>query len=168
MAMISDFMGSFSGADSSDSLRATLSPMGLRDVPFVNTVRNASREWLHDQSAYTLPEAVEWFRRGDGRQFLIILLGGVPVGYCRITDGDTDAEKWVGMDIHPDCRGQGLAHLTYTLLLAALRANGVRRFRLRVLKKNERARHIYDVLGFKVVVDFKEEVEMLLEAEGQS
>ena len=141
----------------------TLSPMLLRDVPLFNAVRNEARGWLHDQSAYTLSEAVEWFRRGGGAQFLTLLLDGVPIGYCRVSDGLDWTEKWVGMDIHVDYRGRGLARPAYALLFAALRESGVHRFRLRVLKKNERARHLYEVLGFKQVIDLKDEVEMTLE-----
>lgn len=126
-----------------------------------NAVRNASREWLHDTSAHTLPEAAEWFRRAP-TQFLVILLDGLPVGYCRVTDGADVGEKFVGMDIHPDYRGRGLARPTYAALLDRLRAMSVWRFRLRVLKKNERARHIYDSIGFVPVSEDESEVEMLL------
>lgn len=132
----------------------TLSPMTLRDIPLFNTVRNASCEWLHDPTRFTLPESVAWFLRGPC-QFLILLLDGVPIGYCRVTDGDDAQEKFVGMDIHPDYRGCGLARLGYAELFARLREQGVRRFRLRVLKKNLRARHLYDALGFRITVDLR-------------
>jgi RimJ/RimL family protein N-acetyltransferase len=111
-------------------------------------VRNASREWLHDSSAYTLPEAVEWFRRGGGAQFLVIALDDVPIGYCRVADGNSASEKMVGMDLHPDYRGRGMARPAYAALFARLRAQGITQFRLRVLTTNTRARHIYDALGF--------------------
>ena len=143
-----------------------LSPMTLRDVPLFNTVRNASREWLTDKAAYTLPDAADWFKRGGGKQFRVILLGGVPIGYCRVADvvhGDPAIEKWVGMDIHPDYRGRGLAQIAYPLLLAELHEAGVRKFWLRVLKSNMRARHIYDKLGFVSVLEVGDEIEMLLE-----
>lgn len=140
----------------------TLSPLTLRDVPFFNAVRNASREWLHDPTAFTLPQSAEWFQREEC-QFLIILLDGLPVGYCRVSDGNDAEEKYVGMDIHPDYRGRGLARPAYAVLLATLRAGGVKRFRLRVLKRNERARHLYDTLGFVPVAEMSDEVEMALD-----
>lgn len=146
----------------------TLAPMTLRDLPLFNTVRNASREWLTDKSAYTLPEAADWFRRGGARQFRVVLLDGVPVGYCRVADvvhGDAATEKWVGMDIHPDYRGRGLAQPAYAELFAEFRGAGVRKFWLRVRKDNARARHIYDKLGFAPVAEVGDEVEMLLTTE---
>lgn len=140
--------------------------MTLRDVPFFNMVRNASSEWLHDPTKFTLPQSVEWFREGEALvgpcQFLIVLLDGVPIGYCRITDGVGVNEKMVGLDIHPDYRGRGLARTVYTVLFATLRAAGIELFRLRVLKRNERARHLYDALGFRVAEDHGYEVEMVM------
>lgn len=141
-----------------------LAPMALRDVVLFNTVRNASREWLRDKAAYTLPEAVDWFRRGSGAQFLVIFDDGVPIGYCRVADGCAPWEKFIGMDVHPDYRGRGLAQLAYRALFEELRAAGVRQFRLCVLKTNSRARHIYDSLGFRPVdatVATDEEIEMV-------
>jgi RimJ/RimL family protein N-acetyltransferase len=121
---------------------------------------------LTDQRAYTVPEATAWFYRGGAAQFRLILLGEVPIGDCRVSDGESPAEKWIGMDIHPDYRGQGLCRPAYGLLLSALRESGVSRFRLRVLASNWRARHIYDVLGFEVVLAGDDapagEVEMVL------
>ncbi len=143
-------------------MAVTLAPMMLRDVPLFNTVRNLSREWLHDPRAFTLPESVEWFRRGGGRQFYVILLDDAPIGYCRITDGGEATERLVGMDIHPDYRGRGLAKKTYAILFDTLRAGGVNKFRLRVLKKNARARHIYEALGFVTVSEDSSELEMVL------
>jgi len=146
--------------------------MTLRDVPFFNVVRNASREWLHDSTEFTLPQSVEWFQR-ESPPYLIILLDGVPIGYCRISNPHAPSdsgwglstERYIGIDLHPDYRGHGLAREAYDVLLATLRANGVRQFRLRVLKKNERAKHIYDTLGFRVVNETEDDVEMVLRAD---
>lgn len=141
--------------------RLTHAPLTLRDLVTFNAIRNASCEFLHDPRPFTLPETVMWFRQ-TAPQFRILLLDDVPIGYFRLSY--VDAEAQVGLDLHPDYRGRKLAVPAYRVLsdwLSGVR--GVLRCRLRVLKSNPRAKHVYDQLGFQVVGETDIDYEMLME-----
>ena len=137
----------------------SLVPMELRDVPFYNAVRNECRVFLHTQRTFTLQESATWFVK-ERPPFLMALLGGLPIGYCRIQrEGD---EATIGMDIHVDFRGRGLARPIYKALMARLADEGVKNFRLFVLKTNARAAHLYAAIGFVVVAETDIDYEMEL------
>ena len=130
----------------------TLRPITLRDVPFVNHVRNESRKWLHDSSRYTLVEAREWWDRRTAGYGYMLEASGMPIGYFRVSDYVVAARRvMIGLDIHPDFRGKGIARPALRLLMDALVSSlGIKVFCLRVLRMNERAFHIYKTLGFAV------------------
>ena len=67
-----------------DEKAISLSPATLRDVPFVNLVRNLSREFLHDQKEYSLLEAVEWWRRGPWPFMIALTISLFVVTYLPI------------------------------------------------------------------------------------
>ena len=139
-------------------MKLALTPMTLRDVPFFNAVRNECREFLHNPQAHTLPEAARWFAETAPR-YLILLGDDLPVGYFRITEARSEAE--IGLDIHKDYRGQGLARPAYQLLFAYLRLRQFEKVTLRVLRSNARAIHIYRAIGFVVTEETEIDLAMM-------
>jgi len=124
------------------------------DVPFYNFVRNECCEFLHDPTKYTLQEAYEWFDKKKN-PFYMYELNGETIGYFRTSEwsfGGDSVSCYVGMDIHKDYRGKGLATKAYEEFFEYLtKHHSVSTFNLEVLDTNTRARNLYKKLGFKEV-----------------
>lgn len=119
------------------------------DLPFLLSVRNECRAMLHDDTAFTLAQAQAWFAAARPR-FYLVTLDGAPVGYMRTSQWD-DANRhvYVGLDLHADHRGKGLAEQAYLAFLRFLFDDcGLNKVSLEVLSHNERAQRLYRRLGF--------------------
>tara|TARA_B110000285_G_scaffold159773_1_gene178334 strand:- start:82 stop:498 length:417 start_codon:yes stop_codon:yes gene_type:complete len=89
-----------------------LRPLTENDLPFLLEVRNdkSTRQFLENDSMFTLKESLKWFRDNQPKWF-VIKMDTTSVGYIR-TNGDE-----VGCDIHPDFRKKGYAKMAYKLYL---------------------------------------------------
>ena len=127
----------------------SLRPLEFEDIAFTNTVRNLCVEYLHDQTQYSLSEALAWFE-GNNDLFFIISLGDVPVGYFRTSNhSKTNGNIYLGADIHPDYQGRGIAQTAYPLAMRKLFDElFLHKISLEVLSTNSRAIHLYEKLGF--------------------
>lgn len=120
------------------------------DIPFFNTVRNECSEFLHDNSKYTLPESYSWYRTNKNPYF-IYELNNESVGYFRTSNWNLNS-CYVGLDIHKDYRGKGLATDAYRRFFKYLNENhSIYSYSLEVLESNQRAFNLYKKLGFKVI-----------------
>ena len=119
------------------------------DLPFLLGVRNECRTMLHDDRAFTLAQAQAWFAVTRPR-FYLVTQDGSPIGYFRTSHWDeTNRHVHVGLDLHADHRGRGLAQQAYRAFLAFLFDEcGMNKVSLEVLEHNERARRLYQRLGF--------------------
>ena len=82
------------------------------DLPFLLEIRNdeSTRQFLENDSVFTLKESLKWFRDNQPKWF-VIKMDTTSVGYIR-TNGDE-----VGCDIHPNFRKKGYAKMAYELYL---------------------------------------------------
>lgn len=82
------------------------------DLPFLLEIRNdeSTRQFLENDSVFTLKESLNWFRQSHPKWF-IIEVNRIPVGYIRTNKNE------VGCDIHPDFRKKGYAKIAYELYL---------------------------------------------------
>jgi hypothetical protein len=89
-----------------------LRPLTENDLPFLLEVRNdkSTRQFLENDSMFTLKESLKWFRDNQPKWF-VIKMDTTSVGYIR-TNGDE-----VGCDIHPNFRKKGYAKMAYELYL---------------------------------------------------
>jgi|TARA_R110000787_G_scaffold246011_1_gene351802 hypothetical protein len=89
-----------------------LRPLTENDLPFLLEVRNdkSTRQFLENNSMFTLKESLKWFRDNQPKWF-VIKMDTTSVGYIR-TNGDE-----VGCDIHPNFRKKGYAKMAYELYL---------------------------------------------------
>ena len=89
-----------------------LRPLTENDLPFLLEVRNdkSTRQFLENDSMFTLKESLKWFRDNQPKWF-VIKMDTTSVGYIR-TNGDE-----VGCDIHPNFRKKGYAKMAYKLYL---------------------------------------------------
>lgn len=136
--------------------------MSLKDILFYNNIRNECREFLHNHTRYSLGESKRWFNE-TSPLFFILIYREEKIGYFRTSEWQDDKSVFVGMDLHSDFRGLNHAQKSYPLFLNYLKERyGINRFYLRVLKNNNRAKHLYNKIGFKVIeetdVDFKMEL----------
>lgn len=124
--------------------------MEYYDVPTYNAIRNDSREYLHNNTHYTLQESYDWFRKKTDPFFMYEIDSEV-IGYFR-TSNWTNKTCYVGMDIHQDYRGQHLAYNAYVEFLNFLDTlYGIERVQLEVLKTNTRALNLYTKLNFETI-----------------
>lgn len=63
----------------------------------------------------------------------------------------------LGIAIHPNARGKGLATMLMQFLHISARINNATKVRLRVLKKNEKAHLLYSALGYQFEDDDRNE-----------
>ena len=109
------------------------------DLSFLLEIRNdeSTRQFLENDSVFTLKESLKWFRQNKPGWF-IIEINRIPVGYIR-TNGDE-----VGCDIHPNFRKKGYAKMAYEVYL-----KGKSYASLWVFEENF-AKDLYVKLGFIV------------------
>lgn len=126
-----------------------IEPLGLEDLPFLLEVRNACRECLHDNRAFTLAECQNWFLE-TMPDFHIIRLGGERIGYFRLSHHEPrEGSIYVGADVHERFRGRGLAGAAYRVFLPRVKERyRVSRVKLEVLSHNTVAHALYRRLGF--------------------
>ncbi len=108
---------------------------------------------LTDPHIVTKEEQVKWFNKlqhSTSSQRLVVYNNEVPAGLIRLDDIDMyNKSICVGLDIHEDFRGRGLARPIYTKLFDIwFNDEGFNRIWLAVAEYNEVARHIYTSLGF--------------------
>jgi RimJ/RimL family protein N-acetyltransferase len=129
-------------------------------------IRNLSREWLHDQTEFELSDTQEWFLSMDyyaNYKFWVITLKNRIIGYFRTSSWWNPDGPWIGADIHPDFRGQGIATQLYPeFMRTMIRAFGVKGFYLNVLEYNIRAGKLYTSLGFEQVHYDEEKGDILM------
>jgi len=121
-----------------------ITEMTIDDVEFFNEVRNECREMLHDTTEFTLEESIKWFKETKPN-FYIVKSGKQKIGYFR-----TSIENglfFVGMDIHKNYRGSGLAFYLYLDFFEKIK-NKTDKVNLLVKKKNTVAYNLYKKLGF--------------------
>jgi len=119
------------------------------DLGFLIEIRNECRAMLHDDSAFSLQQAEAWFDQAQPR-FYIIEIGSTRVGYFRTSHWDrANRRVMIGCDIHPEYRGRGIARAAYLPFLRHLFLDlNLNKVSLEVLENNDRARRLYEALGF--------------------
>jgi RimJ/RimL family protein N-acetyltransferase len=144
--------------------------MEYDDLGEVVNIRNLSREWLHDKREFELSETQEWFLSMDyyaNHKFWVIIEKDRVIGYFRTSNWWSPQGPWIGADLHPDFRGQGIATQLYPEFMRMLiRAFGVEGFYLNVFGYNLRAGKLYQSMGFHQIYvnEEKNDITMYLSA----
>ena len=129
------------------NLRLNIREMLVDDLPYFLNIRNLSKEFLHDNSTFTLEQSTEWFKKTNPI-FYVIELGDVMIGYFRTSNWDGNS-PYIGCDIHPDFRGLGLGYLSYLKFIDRIYSEfNISSLKLEVLSTNVRAKNLYYKLGF--------------------
>jgi RimJ/RimL family protein N-acetyltransferase len=129
------------------NLRLNIREMLVDDLPYFLEIRNLSKEFLHDNSTFTLEQSTKWFKKTNPI-FYVIELGNVIIGYFRTSNWDGNS-PYIGCDIHPDFRGLGLGYLSYLKFIDRIYSEfNISSLKLEVLSTNVRAKNLYYKLGF--------------------
>jgi len=121
--------------------------MTIQDIEFFNKTRNECREYLHDNSYYSLEKSKEWFIKNKPK-FYIIEFNKNSIGYFR-TKVTENNEFYVGADINIDFRGKGYAKDAYIKFFNLIKKEfKLKEVYLEVFAFNERAYSLYKKLGF--------------------
>ena len=124
-------------------------PMVLSDLSSVKVVRDQCLDFIHDSKSYSLDETVKWYL-GTLPHYLSILQDTELIGYFRLTD-ITSNSCYVGMDLHLNYRGRGIALRTYNTVIEELSKYGINTYHLNVLSSNIHAIRLYEYIGFKII-----------------
>lgn len=100
-------------------------------------------------------EGVRAFVQGkiDAGEPMLVAVDGVRVGWCDLTAAHWPALRHIGvlgMGLLPDYRGRGLGETLLRRTIEAGWRHGFARIELGVYTHNERARRLYERLGFAV------------------
>ena len=99
---------------------------------------------------FTLAEAVRVCRLGGRDLYLAASRGDRILAYGMLRGWDAGyAVPSLGVAVHPEARGTGLARAFMIYLHAAARDQGVPRVRLKVYPSNHAARRLYESLGYQ-------------------
>lgn len=137
--------------------------MTEKDLEFFNEVRNDVREYLHDNTEFTLEQTRRWFSE-QSPLYYIAESDAKSIGYFRTSEYNQPLGTiFVGADLHKDHRGKKHAYPMYCLFLDFLREEmNINTFFLRVLKTNNRAISLYEKLGFSIVEEAERDFKMKL------
>jgi len=125
-------------------------PIEFDDCEFLNNVRNeCAVEYLHNSTKYTLRQAQRWFYSLDV-PYYIVFDDQDKIGYFRLSNySKVHNNIYIGMDIHKDFRGKGLAYESYRRFIPFLiKEYNLHKVKLEVLLTNHRAYNLYLKLGF--------------------
>ena len=120
------------------------------ELIFLNEVRNdCAEQFLHNPSTYTLKETKLWYFIIKV-PYYIVHLNGSKIGYFRLSNYSKENNTmYIGMDLHKDYRGKGLAYQSYIKFIPYIfNLYNLNKLSLEVLSTNIPAYKLYKKLGF--------------------
>ena len=122
-----------------------LVPLTEGDLPMLLSIRNdaSTRQFLENDSIFTLPQCKKWFSNLDSPWYVIKYLGK-SVGYLRTTSNGE-----IGVDIHPKYRRKGIARRAFIEYLSRIDEASLWVF------EDNFAKELYEKLGFISTGNFK-------------
>ncbi len=124
------------------------------DLKEIKVIRDYCLEYLNDSTSFTLKETEDWYNKTNPEWYTIRVQDKDKiVGYIRTSDYDSKNNSiYIGLDLHPNFRGQGYAFHAYQKIMEILAVKkSIRRFYLEVQVSNFRAYNLYKKLGFKSI-----------------
>jgi len=128
----------------------TFRPIEFNDCSFLSEVRNeCAEEYLHNSTQYSLEQTQRWFYSLE-IPYYIVFNDQDKIGYFRLSNySKSNRNICIGMDIHKNFRGKGLAYESYCKFIPYLiETYDLHKVSLEVLGTNHRAYNLYLKLGF--------------------
>lgn len=126
-------------------------PMVLSDLDDIKIIRDQCLDFIHDDKSYNLDETINWFLK-TLPHYLSVIYNNKLIGYFRLNN-ITPNTCYIGMDLHSNYRGKGIALKTYSAVINELNKYGFNNFYLNVLSSNTHAIRLYEYIGFKIIAD---------------
>lgn len=120
------------------------------ELIFLNSVRNdCAAEFLHDSTVYTIEDTKRWYSTLQ-LSYYMVYLDKQKIGYFRISNYSyKNKNLYIGMDLHKEYRGRGLAFEAYRLFIPYIfNFYDLNKISLEVLSTNDVAYNLYKKLGF--------------------
>lgn len=125
-------------------------PMVIEDIEEFIRIRNDAKEYLHNNSEFSVSDAKKWFIDTKPK-FFVLEYESKMIGYFRTTNLGNE-EIYIGCDISSEYRGKGIGYKSYLIFIKKIRSEyNVKKIKLEVLSNNTRAIHIYEKLGFEKI-----------------
>jgi GNAT superfamily N-acetyltransferase len=128
-------------------------PMILADLPEVKIIRDQCLPFIHDKVSYDLPATMEWLKTTESKYLSVIDESGMVIGYFRLTDISKD-HCFVGMDLHQDHRGKGIATKVLSELESWAKEENYKTALLETGFMQKDAIYLYQKLGYKIIENF--------------
>ena len=128
----------------------TFRPIEFNDCAFLSEVRNeCAEEYLHNSTQYSLEQTQRWFYSLE-IPYYIVFNDQDKIGYFRLSNySKSNRNICIGMDIHKNFRGKGLAYESYCKFIPYLiETYDLHKVSLEMLGTNHRAYNLYLKLGF--------------------
>jgi len=128
----------------------TFRPIEFNDCSFLSEVRNeCAEEYLHNSTQYSLEQTQRWFYSLE-IPYYIVFNDQDKIGYFRLSNySKSNRNICIGMDIHKNFRGKGLAYESYCKFIPYLiETYDLHKVSLEMLGTNHRAYNLYLKLGF--------------------
>ncbi len=121
------------------------------DASLIYHIRNLSRNFLHDNSEYSLENVREWFELTKPDWYIIQIDKEIPIGYFRLSNySKLNRNMYIGADLDPIFRGKGYAKQAYNEFIPFIFLEyNLHKLTLEVLSTNTIAINLYQKLGFK-------------------
>jgi RimJ/RimL family protein N-acetyltransferase len=117
------------------------------------------RKWLTEYSNEDFEKELEEYRKffsglqsNDRVEVLVAKIGGRIVGFLalwRIDDSDERTTS-IGISVHPDFWGRGIATSLIKESIKLAKNKGVRKLIIETLEENSAMKHVAEKLGFKL------------------
>ena len=138
----------------------TYSPLSESELEWTRQLHNdpSTLEMLTDTHVVSEEEQKKWFYNllfNPKSERVVVFVDGEPAGLIRLDNIDNENKSiCVGLDIDPKFRGLGLSYRVYDFILDHYfgfnsNLSQFNRIWLLVADFNERAKHIYEKIGFK-------------------
>jgi ribosomal protein S18 acetylase RimI-like enzyme len=121
----------------------------FEQVEHVRQIRNTCREFMtRDRSEISEQRQLQWWvNRTESFQLFLFCFGTREIGYGMIRQDPAPGRQWLSGGLAPGWRGLGLGDVLFRLLARIAEPP----CHLEVLVSNERARKIYERIGFNEV-----------------
>ena len=142
-------------------INVKLNPLRDEDIKAIVEIEMhpAVRKWLIDYTSESFERELEEYKKffdeikGDDRvEVLVAKVDGCVAGFLALwrMNEYTEHVRSIGISVHPDCWGRGIASALIKESIKLAREMGVKKLVIETLEENNAMKHVAEKLGFKL------------------